>query len=292
MQRYIDDQQFSQLDKQQIEHIIQEAIKQSSLKQLNMQYKSEDSMHFMLVHFVDSNGTICRGAFQFQLSSIADDICSSLDNIQDQVIAIDTLNAMVHDKQYKSDNSFKVRYCWGSDSRCSVEDWSYQYIRIKLSQESCDKLKTALKDNQQLIQDKVEETDFGQNAAETVQIFNSMPLHQEINASIWTSQVQKALTRNMLQMDDAIQYIRDQQSVKGTQHIKVVLEFNELGQFLIVQDWEVSYGDKNIKQQISENKLLDVENRKYILDQAIYSRVEKRLSLQKDTIASMFDNAA
>lgn len=292
MQRYIDDQQFSQLDEQQIQSIIQEAVKQSSLNSLNMQYKNEDSMHFMLVHFVDSSGTICRGAFQFQLSSIADDLCSNLDDIQDQVIAIDTLNAMVHDKQYKSDNSFKVRYCWGQDSRCSIEDWQYQYIRIKLSQESCDKLKIALKDNQTLIQDKVDETDFGQNAAETVQMFNSMPLHQEINASIWTSQVQKALTRNMLQMDDAIQYIRDQQSVKGTQHIKVVLEFNELGQFLIVQDWEVSYGDKNIKQQINENKLLDVENRKYILDQAIYSRVEKRLSLQKDTIASMFDSVA
>jgi len=39
-----------------------------------------------------------------------------------------------------------------------------------------------------------------------------------------------------------------------------------LGQFLVVADWAVDYEDKSIKQTIVEEKLLDVENRKYILD--------------------------
>lgn len=290
LQKFIDSQDFKHIGQDEIQQIIDNVLESCTIKGLNLQYKEADGMHFMLVQFRDSSGEKCRGAFQFSLNSIAQNICDSLDEIQDQLIAIDSLNAMVSARQYQSDNQFTVRYCWGSDYKCSIDDWQYQYIKVKLSKDSCEKLRLLLKDDQELLQLRTNETDFGSNAAETVSNFNSMPIHSELAAMLWTSQVEKALTQNMVQMDDAIQAIRDSQYTAGIQHIKVVIPFNELGQFLVVADWAVDYQDKSIKQTIAEEKLLDVENKKYILDSQIYNRVEKRLMLQKETLDELFNS--
>lgn len=290
LQKFIDSQDFKHIGQDEIQQIIDNVLESCTIKGLNLQYKESDGMHFMLVQFRDSSGEKCRGAFQFGLNSIAQNICDSLDEIQDQLIAIDSLNAMVSARQYQSDNQFTVRYCWGSDYKCSIDDWQYQYIKVKLSKDSCEKLRLLVKDDQELLQLRTNETDFGSNAAETVSNFNSMPIHSELAAMLWTSQVEKALTQNMVQMDDAIQAIRDSQYNAGIQHIKVVIPFNELGQFLVVADWAVDYEDKSIKQTIVEEKLLDVENKKYILDSQIYNRVEKRLMLQKETLDELFNS--
>lgn len=290
LQKFIDSQDFKHIGQDEIQQIIDNVLESCTIKGLNLQYKEADGMHFMLVQFRDSQGEKCRGAFQFSLNSIAQNICDSLDEIQDQLIAIDSLNAMVSARQYQSDNQFTVRYCWGSDYKCYIDDWQYQYIKVKLSKDSCEKLRLLVKDDQELLQLRTNETDFGSNAAETVSNFNSMPIHSELAAMLWTSQVEKALTQNMVQMDDAIQAIRDSQYTAGIQHIKVVIPFNELGQFLVVADWAVDYQDKSIKQTIVEEKLLDVENKKYILDSQIYNRVEKRLMLQKETLDELFNS--
>lgn len=288
LQRFIDSQDFKHIGSDEIQTIIDNVLATCPIKGINMQYKEQDGMHFMLVQFRDNSGTKCRGAFQFALNTIAQNICDQLDEISDQLIAIESLNVMISDKQYQSDNQFSVSYCWGSDNKCSVEDWSYQYIKIKLSKDSCEKLRLLVKDDSDQLQRLTNETDFGLNAAETVSNFNNMALNQEMAAILWTSQVEKALTSNMISTDDAIEYIREQNSKAGIQHIKVVIPFNELGQFLVVTDWTVDYSDRSIKQVISEQKLLDVENRKYILDSSIYSRVEKRVNLSKETITEMF----
>lgn len=290
LQKYIDSQDFKHIGQDEIQQIIDNVLQSCSIKGLNLQYKEVEGMHFMLVQFRDSSGEKCRGAFQFSINAIAQNICDSLDEIQDQLIAIDSLNAMVSAKQYQSDNSFSVSYCWGSDYKCSIEDWSYQYIKVKLSKDSCEKLRMIVKDDPQLLQSRIDDTDFGNNAAETVSNFNSMPIHTEIAAILWTSSVEKALTQNMIQMDDAIGIVRESQNTAGIQSIKIVVPFNELGQFLAIMTWIVDYQDRSIKQTILEEKLLDIENKKYILDSQIYNRVEKRLILQKDTLNELFSN--
>lgn len=290
LQKYIDSQDFKHIGQDEIQQIIDNVLNSCAIKGLNLQYKEVDGMHFMLVQFRDSSGEKCRGAFQFSINAIAQNICDSLDEIQDQLIAIDSLNAMVNAKQYSSDNTFSVSYCWGSDYKCSIEDWSYQYIKVKLSRDSCEKLRMIVKDDPKLLQNRIDDTDFGNNAAETVSNFNSMPIHTELAAMLWTSSVEKALTQNMLQMDDAIGIVRESQNTAGIQNIKIVVPFNELGQFLAIMTWVVDYQDKSIKQTILEEKLLDIENKKYILDSQIYNRVEKRLILQKDTLDELFSN--
>lgn len=290
LQKYIDSQDFKHIGQDEIQKIIDNVLESCTIKGLNLQYKEAEGMHFMLVQFRDSSGEKCRGAFQFSLNAIAQNICDSLDEIQDQLIAIDSLNAMVSARQYQSDNSFSVSYCWGSDCKCSIDDWSYQYIKVKLSKDSCEKLRMIVKDDPKLLQSRVDDTDFGNNAAETVSNFNSMPIHTELAAMLWTSSVEKALIQNMLQMDDAIGIVRESQNTVGIQNIKIVVPFNELGQFLAIMTWVVDYQDKSIKQTILEEKLLDIENKKYILDSQIYNRVEKRLILQKDTLDELFSN--
>ena len=289
LQKFIDQQQFESIGPDEMQVIINNALEKSPLRSLNMQYVTQQNLHFILVSFRDSNGTRCRGAFQIDLGSIAQSICDNLDEIADQLIAIDQLNAVVRDQLYKNSNQFMISYCWGQDAECSIEDWQYQFIKIKLSKDSCEKLHVLIKDSSDEIQAKADETDFGTNAADTVTRFNDMQLHQEIGAILWTSQVEKALTDNMLQMDDAINIVRDAQHKSGIQHIKIIIPFKELGQFLIVSDWEVDYHTKDIKSQISEQKLLDLENKKYILDSQIYNRVERRVKLSDDMITSLFE---
>lgn len=289
LQKFIDQQNFETLGSNEMQIIISNAIEQSPLKNLNMQYVNEQGLHFVLVSFRDSKNNRCRGAFQIDLGSVAQSICDGLDEIQDQLIAIDQLNAIVKDQLYKSNNSFIISYCWGQDDKCSIEDWQYQFIRVKLSKDSCEKLRILIKDESFNVQQESDKTNFGTNAADMVARFNNMELHQEIGAIIETSSIEKALTSNMLQMDDAINFVRDNKHKNGKQHIKVVIPFNELGQFLTVNDWEVDYHNKDIKSQISEQKILDTENKKYILEQQIYNRVEKRLRMQDDIIEELFE---
>lgn len=254
-----------------------------------MQYTKEQDLHFIMVSFRDSNGTRCRGAFQIGLDQIAQDVCDSLDEIADQLIAIDSLNQIVRGQLYKSNNQFNVQYCWGQDEQCSIEDWQYQFIKIKLSKDSCERLRMLMKDNQEQIQRLAEQNEFGLNAADTVQRFNNMELHQEIGAILQTQSIEQALTDNMISVDDAIGIVKDNKAKQGIQHIKVVMTFNELGQFLLVSDWQVNYAQREIKQSISDQKILDIENKKYILDSSIYNRVEKRVQLQDSLIAQLFE---
>ena len=291
LQKFIDEQNFESIGIDEISKILNNVVESAPIKNINLQYQRDSDMHFALVNFRDSSGTRCRGAFQLNLSQLAQQICDRLDEIQDELIAIDQFNALVRDQLYKNSNQFNVSYCWGSNDRCSVEDWQYQHIKIKLSKDQCENLRAAMKDDQlaSTIQSKISENDFGQNAADTITNFDSMPVHQEIGAILFTSQVEKALTENMLQVEDAMRVVRQSQYKQGIQHIKLVVPFNELGQFLIAVDWEVNYSDKDIKQKIMEEKLLDIENRKYILDSQIYNRVEKRISLPDEMIQQMFN---
>ena len=288
LQKFIDQQDFKEIGPDEIQIIIQNALERQPIKNLNMQYISEQNLHFIMISFRDGNGTKCRGAFQLDLGSVAQGICDSLDEIADQLIAIDQLNQIVRDQLYKNNNQFNVQYCWGSDEQCSIEDWQYSFIKIKLSRDSCERLRLLIKDRQEFVQNISEKTDFGTNAADTVIMFNDITLHQEIGAILWTSQVEQALTHNLIQVDDAIGIIKNNNFKTGKQNIKVVMPFNELGQFLVISDWEIDYAQKSIKQSILDQKILDIENRKYILDSAIYNRVEKRIHLQEDMITQLF----
>ena len=289
------DERIQQQD-ERIQQAIYEIQEKQELNGLDIRHKHMNNMLFIQLRFKDNSGGYCSGAFKLSQEAEQDleiaikEINQTLQDIKEQVTAIDSLNAIVKEQMYKINNQFNVQYCWGYNEKCSIEDWQYQFIKIKLSKEACEKIRDTVKENQQQLEEVIQKTEFGQNAAEVVHTFDCVEFHQWVGAVLYSSDIEVALTQHMVQMDTAIRFIAQANKKQGTQQIRIVIPFNELGQFLILVDWEINYSNKTIKQTILEQKILDIENRKYILDSQIYNRVEKRIAIQKDVVANLFES--
>lgn len=204
--------------------------------------------------------------------------------------AIRVLNDKINEIQNNKGSSVIIIYKWGiADRFCKVFDWDYDKLKIKLSKTAIMQLIDLVDDSSTKLEEYIQRTDWSVSIKEYIAKFNRIPLHEKINAVIGKTDIDKILTENMLSVDDIVSIIGHSKGKSGIQEIKSVSMVNELGKFVVVAIWKVDYSKKSLSMQIMHNKVMDIENDRFISDRDILDRMEKKINISNELVERMFN---
>lgn len=252
---------------------------------------------------IESNNEQCILTIAFKISKIEDRFTfvlgkdgydKFLQNITNIVYlitegakAVGELNKQIHEIQNAKGSSVVILYRWGiTDKFCKVFDWDYDRIKVKLSRTSIIQLIDLVETGE--LKEYIENTDWSISIKSYIDMFNRIPLHEKINAALMTTDIEKILTENMLSVEDIVAVIGRSKGKSGIQEIKSVSVVKELGKFIIIANWKVDYSKKLISMQIMGNKVLDIENDRFISDRDIIDRMDKKLNICSQISGRMF----
>lgn len=201
--------------------------------------------------------------------------------------AVGELNKQIHEAQSSKGASTVILYRWGiTDKFCKVFDWDYDKVKIKLSKTSMMQLIDLVDAGE--LSNYIDNTDWSISIKGLISQFNRIPLHEKINAAMATTDIEKILTENMLSVEDIVAVIGRSKGKTGIQEIKSVSVVKELGKFIAIANWKIDYSKKAISMQIMNNKVLDIENDRFISDRDILDRMDKKLNISSQISSRMF----
>lgn len=270
------------------------------LSSLHIDLINKNDRIYIGIRFKDSNYFTCKDTWEIRIDSDKENsILNEIKGLMEIVIngskSIDILNkALIEHQRVYSDNVL-IQYKFGLSSKnCSLWDWDYSTLRFRLSKTSLLSLATLYaKDiSGKLIVELINESfNSGNNIIESIKMFNNMELNNKIGAVLNTNDgVESILLENMLSTDDVMGLIKKQLSLSGVQEFKSVFLLKELGKFIVLLSWEVDYTKKLVKNKIVDEKVLDIENNRFISDPSIYSRIEHRVCIGDEVKAMLFES--
>lgn len=201
--------------------------------------------------------------------------------------AVDELNKIIQDIQFNNGSSVQIVYRFGLDRFCMISSWDFDKINVRLGESSIMQL-IELKDNNEL-EKAVRESDWQYTIVKFILNFNSIPFHRQINAMNEVTSFEGMLLENMLETDKIPLMVRCSRRNTGTQIIRTVSIIKELGKFLVLIDWHIDYSRKSISMNIVNDKVLDLEDDRFISDREIVSRIEKKVSIPENIQTMLFD---
>ena len=281
---------FNDANKQTINEILNNIATLWEAIDLSFDLISKDNKNYVIFKFRDSEGSICKGSCVVTLEELAASIYGILDKIENGRKAIKVLNNAMKKRQYEHGAPLNINYKWSITKQCSIGDWDYNNIKIKLNDMALERLTEEFKKDGTgaEVEKMVAELVWDGNIINFVREFDKFKLHAELGLSFGVCEVGKILTENMLGTSDVLSIIRKQSKVSGVQKFKSIFKVSELGKFLVILIWDVDYNKKSIVTSILGDKALDIENSRFISDYNLFSRIESRASISKEIIDSVF----
>ena len=261
------------------------------LKLLNATITSKDNKIYALFKFKDSDNYTCKGSEEIHLEDIDASINNIMSNISNGDNAIQMLNAALKNEQYEHGEPLNIAYKWGNGKYCSICNWDYGNIKIKLNSIALDKLiEMSIKESsRQEINELASSIAWNDNIVTFIRNFDTFVIHNKLGAVLEEFDVEKILAENMLSTQDVISIIQKNNNKQCVQKFKSIFVVRELGKFIAILNWVVDYSKNTINTSIMNDKVLDVESARYISDHNICSRIEARSSLSQDVIDKIFN---
>lgn len=141
------------------------------------------------------------------------------------------------------------------------------------------------------LKDIISRNDWDDNIVQFIKAFNDSELHRELGITLKEYDIIKILTDNMFNTKDIIELIKNNDNNTGKQRFKSVFVVNELGLFAAILNWVVDYSKEEIDIHIQDEKVLDIENSRFVSDHSIYSRIERRVLIPDDIKNSIFGDS-
>lgn len=202
--------------------------------------------------------------------------------------AVNKLNEFIQSIQAINGSSVQIIYRWGMDSKfCMISSWDFDKINVRLSCPSITQL-IELNNNNEL-EKLVAESDWAFTIVKFITNFNSIPFHKRIDAVDEITSFEGMLFQNMLETKQIPLMVRYSRANTGTQEVRTVSIIKELGKFLVLVDWRIDYSRKSISMHIVNDKVLDIEDDRFISDREIVDRIEKRVNIPENTRNKLFE---
>lgn len=201
--------------------------------------------------------------------------------------AVDELNKLIQDIQFNNGSAVQIIYRFGLDKFCMISSWDFDKINVRLGETAIMQL-IELRDNDEL-EETVRQSDWQYTIVRFILNFNSIPFHKRINAINEITSFEGMLLENMLETDKIPFMVRCSRGNTGTQVIRTVSIIKELGKFLVLIDWYIDYSRKSISMSIVNDKVLDLEDDRFISDREIVNRIEKKIDIPENIQTKLFD---
>ena len=296
--RYIDDsfiESIKNSDYVQAQRIIVDELRKLDLEtHINCYITDKNNRSFIVLYFNnDEDGGINKVIIDVSTDSLDSHIDKAIKRIDLGSKAIKKLNSILKEYRITNDGYLNIQYKWGANKYSIIGDWDYRNIKIKLNDIAMDYLISAYENDDELskLKEIISRNDWDDNIVQFIKAFNDSELHRELGITLKEYDIVKILTDNMFNTKDIIELIKNNDNNTGKQRFKSVFVVNELGLFAAILNWVVDYSKEEIDIQIQDEKVLDIENSRFVSDHSIYSRIERRVLIPDDIKNSIFGDS-
>lgn len=244
---------------------------------------------FLLCKFNNAAGVICKGGNKV-VNGLDKSLEYLLTSISNGQVAIKLLNDKISKIQADNGIIISMRFRWGFGKASEVAYWDYTNLIIQLNETSIAKLSKAVEDNtiNSLIDEATDGFKWADTVSEVISEYNNTCLSNVLESKFAYDSILEALQDNMLEQNDIVAILRKNLDKHSSQKIKSVYTISELGLFAAILLWYIDYDLHSITVDILEDKVLDVENGRFVSDHSLYSRIEQKIKDETDKIASDF----
>ena len=244
---------------------------------------------YLLCKYLNKANKGCKGGFKVN-ETMDIELNKLLTLISKGEKALEVLNNKLDELRVESGILTSLSYRWGMGKKDSIAYWDYTNLVIRLSDESLNKL-IELADSETFEDDlgkQIHDFKWSDNIIEVIKEYNTLTISGILSSRIDNSSIENILTTNMLSYDDVHNLIMKSDKQSGSQKLKSVQIISELGLFAAIVLWNIDYETHKISVDILDEKVIDIENSRFVSDYSLYSRIEQKIINQADSIASEF----
>lgn len=236
--------------------------------------------------FNDNREYKCAYAINTGTDNFPDSFVEHMEIIKDGLEAVKVLNKVADDLADESAILFDVQYQWGRGTECNISYWDYSKVIFRLSNNSLLELVRLMNDAnvdfEDTMRDLLKSSFSGiDNIVKCVTEFNRVELHNRIGAHI-NGSLEDILSNNMITREDAIKLCKKFVSTNGVQKITVLNIVKQLGNFLVLQLWDIDYKNKEIETSIIGDRIIDLDSSSILSNETLRDRLDNILKLSKD----------
>lgn len=262
--------------REEIERMIDDLLKDMSwstvFKTVDLAYTIKGDRCVVICTFYTDNNRE-KAVKLLDISKDTKDICKELSDwmsdLERSLRAIQKLNELEQKFEEQHQYYVGIIYRWGdSEDYCSISDWDYSRIELRLSSDSIQKLVCLENTIEDIINS--EELHEYDDIISYIKNISSRELNSSLGIKLKTSNIVGELMKNRLSFKEVKEVIDT--SIKGEQLISSAVTIRDLdliGIYII----NINYNTKVIGIEISDDKLLDMESGKFIMDNILGDRL-------------------
>ena len=253
---------------------------------LDFEIISRKNGDYIKYTFCDNRDYKCAYAINTNTNNFVDSFVEHMEVIKDGIDAVRILNNVADDLADESAILFDVQYQWGRGTECNISYWDYSKVVFRLSNNAILELirimNNADVDFEDTMRNLLKSSFSGiDNIVKCITEFNHVELHNKIGAHI-NGSLQDILSNNMITREDAIKLCKKFVSTNGVQKITVLNIVKQLGNFLVLQLWDIDYKNKEIETSIIGDRIIDLDSSSILSNETLRDRIDNILKLSKD----------
>lgn len=260
----------------------------TDINDLSFNIRNKGDRVFLLFRFLDYHGSKCSGGVQ-----VTESIIDTVDSITSTIIngqwALQALNSKFSEVQASGGNIIALKFKLGFNKYASISYWDYSNIVIRLNESAVSKLIDKLKssDSSDELYRSIESIHWPESIPEFIYKIKSSELSELLDLKMDYESISDALTDNMLSRNDIKDILLKNKDNKGTQKLKSVEIVDQLGLFAAILIWSIDYENSDVSVDILDNKVIDLENNRFVSDHSLYSRIEQKILDDTEEIAQI-----
>ncbi len=251
-------------------------------------YKNDKA--FLLFRFEDADSEVCKGGIEIE-NSLEETLSRITLLIHRGQVAVDYLNSKIEELRATYGIVLDISYKWGFSEHAHLVNWDYSTIVVRLSKRAIESL-TDISDEDKMhkyIDDMVKDYHWPDNLLEYIQKFNEQVVNNKLHIELKYNSIVDTLKDNMIDISDIKNTIKNNiDKNNGMQRFKSIYILNELGIFIAIVIWQVDYKERDISVSILDDKVMDIENLRFVSDHSLYSRIEQRILNEAEELATWF----
>lgn len=228
--------------------------------------------------------TYIKGMIDASLENLSGHLEELLEDVIVGIEAIKYINDKLREGRIQGNGELSIQYQWGYDRECSINDWDYNNIKIKLSKESLNILIDLYQNDIDKITECIDEQEWDLNILKYLDNILGFSTNRLLELTNIADNLKEDLTNNMFNRNNIINLIRNNAKSIGKQRFKSTHLIDELGAYIAIVYWDVDFSKRTIDMQIQENRIIDLEDMQFIYDNALYKKLESRIILNKEEL--------
>lgn len=273
-----------------VDYLNKLAYQVDEISELSFDIALKNDLAFLLCKFRDGSGNICKGGIKLQ-DSLVDSIEYMLKSIIEGQKIIKFINDQLDIIQANNGIILNVKYRWGFGKTSSIVYWDYTHIVIRLTEESITEMIKSYTTEESVVS-LFKDIVWPDNILDFISGYGDFTFSRALKSSFGEISIEKALEENMLSINDVEKIIKQNSDKHSSQKLKSVHIISELGLFAAVLLWDIDYDTKDVSVDILENKVIDIENNRFVSDHSLYSRIEQRILEEADKVTKSFKTMA